>query len=141
MKKRKASHSAAHPGGARKVELTAEQQKEIAQLQAMPDSEIDTSDIPELGPEFWKNAVVGKFYRPIKKSVTIRLDADVIEWLKSNGPGYQTKVNQLLRDSMLAEIRKGRLASIGEECAPLFKEPYRSIEHGDLLYDEKGLPK
>lgn len=88
------------------VELTSEQRREIEALRAMPDSEIDTSDIPELTAEFWKNAVVGKFYRPVKKPVTMRLDADVIEWLKSGGRGYQTKANRLLRESMLAEFRE-----------------------------------
>lgn len=44
--------------------LTPRQQREIAALEAMPDSEIDTSDIPEQGPEFFKNAKVGVFYRP-----------------------------------------------------------------------------
>lgn len=34
-----------------------------------------------------------------------------------------------------------RLLQIGRECAPLWKEPFRSMEHGDLLYDQKGLPK
>ncbi len=51
------------------------QSKEIAALAAMNDAEIDTSDVPEL--QNWSKAVVGKFYRPIKKPVTIRLDADV----------------------------------------------------------------
>lgn len=90
------------------VGLTRKQQDEIARLRAIPDSEIDTSDIPELGPKFWKNAVVGKFYRPVKKPVTIRLDADVIAWLKSAGPGYQTKANRLLRESMLEETSSNR---------------------------------
>lgn len=108
MKKRRDKSSVARSSGIREVTLTPEQEQEIARLQAMPDTEIDTSDIPELGPEFWKNAVVGKFYRPIKKPVTIRLDADVIQWLKSDGRGYQTKANRLLRESMLAEARKPR---------------------------------
>ena len=93
------------------VVLTPEQRQRIERLKVMPDSEIDTSDIPELGPQFWKNAVVGKFYRPIKKPITIRLDADVIEWLKAGGRGYQTKANRLLRDLMLAEISFKRHSS------------------------------
>jgi uncharacterized protein (DUF4415 family) len=44
---------------------------------------------------------MGKFLKPTKKSVTIRLDADVIEWLKADGRGYQTKANRLLRHAML----------------------------------------
>jgi uncharacterized protein (DUF4415 family) len=60
--------------------------------------QIDTSDIPEVVD--WSKAVVGKFYRPIKEPITIRLDADVVAWLKSNGPGYQTRINALLRSAM-----------------------------------------
>lgn len=48
----------------------------------------------------WNGAEIGKFYRPQKRPVTMRLDADVIEWLKGYGPGYQTKANMLLRHAM-----------------------------------------
>jgi len=64
----------------------------------MSDAAIDTSDIPEVVD--WSGAVVGKFYRPIKKSLTIRLDADVLAWLKSHGRGYQTRINAILRGAM-----------------------------------------
>ena len=64
----------------------------------MKDEDIDLSDIPEV-TDFSK-AVVGKFYRPIKKSLTIRVDADVLAWLKSQGKGYQTRINSLLREAM-----------------------------------------
>jgi len=64
----------------------------------MGDKDIDFSDIPlKLD---WSKAEVGKFYRPPKKSVTMRLDGDVIDWLKSYGKGYQTRVNFLLRHAM-----------------------------------------
>ena len=61
---------------------------DTAQLKALaerPDSEIDFSDIPELTDEQLKNAVRGRFYRPVKKQVTARLDADVLDWLKKQG--------------------------------------------------------
>jgi uncharacterized protein (DUF4415 family) len=48
----------------------------------------------------WSGAEIGRFYRPAKRPVTIRLDADVIDWLKSYGRGYQTKANLLLRHAM-----------------------------------------
>jgi uncharacterized protein (DUF4415 family) len=64
----------------------------------MKDSEINLEDAPELIR--WDRAVVGKFYRPIKKPLTIRLDADVLAWLKSQGKGYQTRLNNLLRAAM-----------------------------------------
>jgi uncharacterized protein (DUF4415 family) len=73
--------------------------REIASLVALADDQIDTSDIRELRD--WSGAVVGKFYRPIKEPVTIRLDADVLAWLKSQGRGYQTRINFLLRRAML----------------------------------------
>jgi uncharacterized protein (DUF4415 family) len=81
--------------------------RELAALAALPDAKIDTSDIPEITD--WSRAVVGKFYRPIKKSVTIRLDADVLAWLKSQGGPYQTRINRLLRGAMAANSpRRGR---------------------------------
>jgi hypothetical protein len=49
---------------------------------------------------FCQREVVGKFYRPIKKPVTIRVDADVLAWLKRQGSGYQTRINKLLREAM-----------------------------------------
>jgi uncharacterized protein (DUF4415 family) len=71
---------------------------ELEALVRLRDENIDTSDIPEITD--WSKAVVGKFYRPIKSPVTIRLDADVLAWLKRSGPGYQTRINALLRQAM-----------------------------------------
>ena len=64
----------------------------------MQDRDIDTTDIPPALD--WSKAVAGQFYRPIKKPLTIRLDADVIAWLKGQGKGYQTRINALLRSAM-----------------------------------------
>ena len=69
----------------------------------MPESEIDYSDLPKSKPEEWHGATVGKYYRPIKQQITLRIDADVIDWLKKQGKGYQTRINQLLREAMLRE--------------------------------------
>ena len=80
--------------------LTRKQAKEIRALKRMKDDEIDFTDIPLTRD--WNNAVAGKFYRPIKKSLTIRLDADVLAWLKGQGKGYQTRINGLLREAMEA---------------------------------------
>jgi uncharacterized protein (DUF4415 family) len=74
---------------------------ELRALRRMKDSNIDTTDIPPVLD--WSKAVVGKFYRPIKKPLTIRLDADVLDWLKGQGKGYQTRINALLRSSMERE--------------------------------------
>jgi len=77
----------------------AEKRKQLQELAARPDAEIDFSDIPEIR-EIPPDAVIGKFYRPKKTSVTIRLDADVVAWLKASGEGYQTRVNTYLRQLM-----------------------------------------
>ncbi len=77
--------------------------KELAALARMPDEKIDLTDAPEVRE--WRGAVVGKFYRAIKKPVTIRVDADVLAWLKRQGSGYQTRINKLLREAMEGKRR------------------------------------
>jgi uncharacterized protein (DUF4415 family) len=91
------------------TKLTAEKRKELAKLAKMPDSRIDLSDIPEI-KNFPSDAVIGKFYRPRKTSVTIRLDADVLAWLKATGEGYQTRVNAYLRQLMQRNVGQPRKA-------------------------------
>ncbi len=86
--------------------LTEEQKAELAALAARPDSEIDHSDIPPLTEEFWKNAVRGRFYKPTKTSTTVRIDTDVLAWLKSQGKGYQSRINAILRREMLASLKR-----------------------------------
>ena len=86
--------------------LTPRQKRELAALAALPDDQIDTSDIPELSPSAWKNAVRGKFYRPVKQAVSMRLDADVVAWLKKPGRGYQTRANRILRQVMLSDSKR-----------------------------------
>lgn len=80
--------------------LSKMQKRDIAAIAAMKDEEIDLSDMPEVLD--WSKAEVGKFYRPPKKAVTMRLDADVLEWLKGFGKGYQTRANLLLRHAMVS---------------------------------------
>ena len=70
----------------------------------MPDEKIDLTDAPEVRE--WRGAVVGKFYSPIKSPVTIRVDADVLAWLKGQGRGYQTRINKLLREAMERKRRR-----------------------------------
>lgn len=84
--------------------LTDEQKAELKALSDMPDSEIDDSDIPPLDDAFWKNAVHNPFYKPTKTSTTVRVDADVLAWLKSQGKGYQTRINAILREAMLRSL-------------------------------------
>ena len=83
--------------------------KELQWLKKLPDSKIDFSDIPEIkSMEGW---VQGRFYRPVKKPVTLRLDADVLKWLQSSGDGYQTRINQLLRAAMTQHNKPRKRAS------------------------------
>ena len=79
--------------------LTAKQRADLAALAALPDGEIDTTDMPEQLD--WSGAKRGMFYRPIKKQITLRIDADLIEWFRqhtTSDTGYQTRINQALRD-------------------------------------------
>jgi uncharacterized protein (DUF4415 family) len=85
--------------------LTEEQKADLAALAARPDEDIDYSDIPPLDEEFWKNAVRNPFYKPTKTSTTVRIDSDVLAWLKSQGKGYQTRINAILRREMLASLK------------------------------------
>jgi len=85
--------------------LTAEDRANLRALAARPDSEIDFSDIPEMTDEEWKNAERGHFYRPVKRQVTARVDADVLEWLKAQGKGYQSRINAILRREMLTALK------------------------------------
>lgn len=80
------------------MKLTKSRAKEIRTLKRMKDEDIDLTDIPEMTNP--TRVVVGKFYRPIKKSLTIRIDADVLAWVRGQGKGYQTRINGLLREAM-----------------------------------------
>ena len=82
----------------KKAHSSGSRTKQLARLKAMREEEIDFSDIPEIRD--FSKAVIGKFYRPVKRSLTIRLDKDVLAWLKSQGRGYQTRINSLLRKAM-----------------------------------------
>lgn len=81
--------------------LTEEQKSELEALAAKPDSDIDYSDIPPLPEESWNSARRGRLYRPTKTSTTVRIDSDVLAWLRSQGRGYQTRINAILRREML----------------------------------------
>jgi uncharacterized protein (DUF4415 family) len=84
--------------------LTAQRKRRLEQLSERPENQIDTSDIPELTDKFWQNAVRNPFYRPVKKQLTLRVDADIIAWLRGQGRGYQTRANALLRNAMVRNL-------------------------------------
>jgi uncharacterized protein (DUF4415 family) len=79
--------------------------KRLAEIAAIKDEDIDYSDIPELDEQFWAKA---ELRLPENKDrVTIRLDHDILEWLKTQGKGYQTRINAILRQYMDSQIHKG----------------------------------
>ncbi len=63
-------------------------------------------DAPTLPPEMWDNAIIGKYYRPKKTPVTFRADSDVLAWLKSKGRGHLSRINEILRQQMRAEMKR-----------------------------------
>lgn len=83
-----------------KKDKTRDLAKEALLLREMPDSEIDCHDIPEVFGFDLKER--GRFYRPVKQAVTLRLDADVVAWFKQHHPKYQTAINAALRDFVFA---------------------------------------
>ena len=64
-------------------------------------------DAPLLPPEAWANATIGRYYRPIKTQITVRIDREILDWLKSKGSGHLTRINEILRERMMTE-RGGR---------------------------------
>jgi uncharacterized protein (DUF4415 family) len=89
-------------------QLPRSKRRAVSRLPAA--ARIDTSEIRPLGDEFFANASRNPFYRPLKQSTTVRLDADILAWLKARGPGYQTRLNAILRAAML---RDGSGTSVG----------------------------
>jgi uncharacterized protein (DUF4415 family) len=81
--------------GAKYVQASVQQSRKLQELAGRPDCEIDLSDIPEI-QEVPSDAIIARFYCPKKTTVTIRLDSDVLTWLKARGEGYQTRINVYL---------------------------------------------
>ena len=78
--------------------FTDQQKAELDALAALPEDEIQREDIPEVLD--WSDARRGVFYRPVKKQITLRLDAEIVDWFKTRaqgGRGYQTDINTALR--------------------------------------------
>jgi len=86
--------------------LTEKQKAELTALAAIPDDQIDYSDIVPLPEDSFQNATFGHLYRPVKSSTTVRLDSDVLAWLKGQGKGYQTRINTILRDAMFRSLQR-----------------------------------
>lgn len=81
--------------------LTKAQEDSLKRLAALPDDQINSDDIPELTVAQLSEMRRGALYRPVKKQITARVDADVLAWLKSQGKGYQSRMNAILREAML----------------------------------------
>lgn len=86
--------------------LSPQREAELNALANKPDNDIDYSDIPATTDEQWSEAVRGKFFRPLKTQASVRIDADVMAWLKQPGKGYQTRLNAILREAMLRDLSK-----------------------------------
>ena len=76
----------------------------IEELRAIRDEDIDLRDIPEATEEFWKNARLMLPEGP-KEHLSLRLDADIVEWFKAQGRGYQTRINAVLRFYVEAQAK------------------------------------
>ncbi len=90
-------------------ELPPEVQSQIQALEALPDDQIDTTDVPETLD--WSDAKRGAFYRPVKQQITLRIDADLIAWFKAHahgGRGYQTDINRALREHLQRTTRSAK---------------------------------
>jgi uncharacterized protein (DUF4415 family) len=72
----------------------------LKDIEAIRDEDIDYSDIPETDAAFWADAALRM--PQTKKGIYLRLDQDVLDWLKAQGPGYQTRINAILRAYMKA---------------------------------------
>ncbi len=93
--------------------LTELQKRELETLANMPDDAIDLSDMPELPDSFFENAIRNPFLRPVKKQLTLRLDADILDWFKRHADtgegktkGYQTRINRALREYVTGQQKK-----------------------------------
>lgn len=92
--------------------LTEEQVERLKALDNLRDEDIDFSDIPRLSDDFFKNGVRNPYYaRALKAQLTIRLDADILDWFKrhaKDGKGYQTDINKALRAYVTAQEKRAQ---------------------------------
>src|SRR5215467_10469188 len=85
----------------------------ITRIKAIRDKDIDFSDIPELTDGELDRMVRARAarLRALKRPISIRLEPAVLKWLKREGPGYQTRINELLREAMERSEKRARKAS------------------------------
>jgi uncharacterized protein (DUF4415 family) len=111
--------------------LTEKQKAELEALTMRPDGDIDYSEIPPLTAKFWSDAARGRFYKPVKSSTTVRIDADVLAWLRAQGKGYQSRINAILRREMLAATGTEVVGGFHEEDRRGAKEAGLDHRHRD----------
>jgi len=88
----------------KRSEIPVLTEKRSSELAALSDENISCEDIAPLDDAFWSKASRGQFYRPLKTQASVRIDADVMAWLKAPGKGYQTRLNAILREAMVREL-------------------------------------
>jgi uncharacterized protein (DUF4415 family) len=88
--------------------ITPEIEAELKAIAEMSDDDIDYSDIPQITD--FSGFEVGTFYRPLKETVTMRLDADILHWLRQGGRGYQSRLNAILRKEMTSQPNRRKVA-------------------------------
>ncbi len=100
-----------------KVDTSHKSKTDWERLDALEDDDIDFSECCELTEEMFANAVARKGLKPVcrKKQVTLRLDADILSWFRSQGRGYQTKINSLLRAYITAQKKHSEKAAANTE--------------------------
>jgi uncharacterized protein (DUF4415 family) len=111
--------------------LTEKQKAELEALTMRPDGDIDYSEIPPLTAKFWSDAARGRFYKPVKSSTTVRIDADVLAWLRAQGKGYQSRINAILRREMLTATATEGGGVFREEDRRGDKAPGLEHSHSD----------
>jgi uncharacterized protein (DUF4415 family) len=79
---------------------------ETRRAYANRDKSLDSKDpdSPTMPPEFWDGASIGKYYRPVKTQISFRIDNEILDWLKAKGEGHLTRINEILRERMAAEL-------------------------------------
>jgi uncharacterized protein (DUF4415 family) len=79
-----------------------------ATRKAYADRDNKDPDSPTMPPEFWDGAEIGKYYRPLKTQISFRIDNEILDWLKAKGEGHLTRINEILRERMAAELGSQR---------------------------------
>jgi uncharacterized protein (DUF4415 family) len=100
MKKASTKTSSAKRPNAAGLKLSAQTKQAYANRNRVLDKD---PDAPQLTPDYWANATIGKYYRPLKTQISLRIDNEVLDWLKSKGEGHLSRINEILRERMTQE--------------------------------------